>query len=164
MLWHEVTHYQSPCHLDKWKIFPHATLAVIIHFNSENTYFYVSVPVTAVAPGCMFSGCPSKSGVLDISEMPQGNFFQFGTNVHLDSRMNWLDFRGQRSRLLWPHKTRFLAITQELIYKLRQSFTEMSNRIKWWSGDILYWKGQRSTSLSHHSILQKHFSGHYSQP
>ena len=35
------------------------------------------------------------------------------TSVHLDSRLNWLGFGGQKS--LWPHKHTFLAITQEFI-------------------------------------------------
>ena len=34
-----------------------------------------------------------------ISEMPRGNFFKFGTNVHLDSRIKLLDFGGQRSKI-----------------------------------------------------------------
>jgi len=39
--------------------------------------------------------------------MPSQKFFKFGTNVHLDSRMNWLNFGGQRWRLWWPHKMQF---------------------------------------------------------
>ena len=31
------------------------------------------------------------------------NFFKLGTNVHWDSRRNWLDFDSPRSRPLWPH-------------------------------------------------------------
>lgn len=33
-----------------------------------------------------------------------GNFFKYGTNVHLDSIINWLDFGDQSSRSLWSIK------------------------------------------------------------
>ena len=50
-----------------------------------------------------------------ISGMPWRNFFKFGINVLLDSRMNWLDFGGQRSRSLWPHVCPILVISLELL-------------------------------------------------
>ena len=31
------------------------------------------------------------------------NYFKSGTSIHLDSRMNRLDFGGQKSTSLWPH-------------------------------------------------------------
>lgn len=46
---------------------------------------------------------PSHSCECHISKRLWKNFLKFGTNVYLDSRMNQLDFRGQRSRSLWPH-------------------------------------------------------------
>ena len=33
------------------------------------------------------------------------NLLLFGRDVHLDSKMNCLEFGGQGSRSLWPHKT-----------------------------------------------------------
>jgi len=58
--------------------------------------------VTTRAEGILFSGCLSN-----ISVISWGNFFKYGTNMPLDSKMNWLDFGGQRSRSPWPHKTQF---------------------------------------------------------
>ncbi len=45
--------------------------------------------------------CNLKSCELKISRMYSGIFVRFGTNIHLHSRVNWLDFGGQRS--LWPY-------------------------------------------------------------
>ena len=64
---------------------------------------------------------------------PGGNVFRFGTNVHVDSRMSWLDFGGQslkvttdfvgqRSNLTWPHRTH----SQHSSW---HSFTQMNKRI-----------------------------------
>ena len=52
--------------------------------------------------GIMLSGCY-------ISNMPFSGISSnlVYTYVHLDSKMNWLDFGGQRSSSLWPHKTYF---------------------------------------------------------
>ena len=49
-------------------------------------------PTTAVAGSVMFSVCPSVTFSWNISDTPSGNFFKFGTNVHLDLRVNWFDF------------------------------------------------------------------------
>lgn len=40
----------------------------------------------------------------NILEKPQGNFFQFGTIISLDSITNWLHFGGQRSKSLQKGK------------------------------------------------------------
>lgn len=48
------------------------------------------------------SVCPSHYCERDISQSPWGNFIKSGTNVHLDSNMNWSEFGGQRSRSRSP--------------------------------------------------------------
>lgn len=48
----------------------------------------LSIPV-CVTPPCSYEH--------NISGMLEGNQFKFGTNIHLDSWMNWLEFGGQRS-------------------------------------------------------------------
>ena len=45
--------------------------------------------------------CPSHSCECDTSRMPWQKFFKFDPDVHLESKMNWLEFGGQRS--LWEH-------------------------------------------------------------
>lgn len=41
--------------------------------------------------------CPLHSGECDISVTSWGNFFSFGLHfIHLDSRINWLDFGNQK--------------------------------------------------------------------
>lgn len=55
---------------------------------------------------CFLSVSLSRSHEHDIWGMFGGNFFKVSTNIHLNSAINWLDFYGQRSRPLWPHKTR----------------------------------------------------------
>lgn len=49
----------------------------------------------------MFSGC------LGVCPHVYRLFFKLRSNVYMDSRKNWLDFGGQRSHKLWPHKTVF---------------------------------------------------------
>ena len=39
------------------------------------------------------------------------NFITSDTNAHLESRKTWLEFRGQTSKSLWPHKTLFASWT-----------------------------------------------------
>ena len=51
-----------------------------------------------MAGGIMFSGCLSHSRQCNISITPFGNFFKFGTDVRLDSGMNWWDFGHQKVR------------------------------------------------------------------
>lgn len=41
----------------------------------------------------------------DISGIPGGDFLEFGSIVHLELKMSWLDFGEQMS--LWTHKTGF---------------------------------------------------------
>lgn len=43
---------------------------------------------------------PSHSPECNVFVRTSGNFFNFGTNVYLDSRMNWLDLGGQRSKAI----------------------------------------------------------------
>ena len=47
----------------------------------------------------------------DILLTPWGNIFKCGINFHLNSRINWLDFGGQRSMSLWPHVCPILVET-----------------------------------------------------
>lgn len=68
--------------------------------------FYASVPVRGFPFLCP-SICPSSSPKHNISVTPWGNILNFGTNIHFYSRMYWSDFGGQRSRLLWSHRTCF---------------------------------------------------------
>lgn len=60
-------------------------------FTLSAPFFYASA---AMATGIMFSGCPSvqlsHSCEHNISRMCEGVFFF--SNVHLDTRMNWLGF------------------------------------------------------------------------
>lgn len=37
--------------------------------------------------------------IMDMSGMYWGNVFKFGTNIHLDSRINLLEFGGQKSKV-----------------------------------------------------------------
>lgn len=63
----------------------------------------------------MFSSCLSLCRRLAacplceifILRTPWGNFFKFDTNIHLHSRINWLEFGGQRPRPLWPYRRYF---------------------------------------------------------
>lgn len=73
----------------------------------------------------------------DISGTLRGNFFKFGTNTHLDSRMNWSEFGGQGSKVMATVTSQSLGIDLLIMRK----FAQMSNRLKGWSGDILYPKG-----------------------
>ena len=55
-----------------------------------------------VAGSIMFLGCPSIRPILEnaiLHERQVENFFKLGTNIHLDSRMNWLDSGSQRSKV-----------------------------------------------------------------
>lgn len=64
--------------------------------------------------------------------MPSGNFSKFGTKVHLDSRVNWLDFGRQRSGT-W-------------ILIMSKSHTNVCKVIKLWIDGILYPKRFTVTS------------------
>lgn len=56
----------------------------------DTLYFYASVPEAAVAGGIMFLGCPFVPFFwTQYVRNAWGSFFEFGTNVHLDSTMNW---------------------------------------------------------------------------
>lgn len=61
--------------------------------------------------GIMFSGRPYVRPCHfrehDISGTAWRNFFKFGINVQLDSRMDRLHYGGQMSRSLWPEITHF---------------------------------------------------------
>lgn len=50
---------------------------------------------------CVFSLSVRSSSGHNISRSPWGTFFKVGTIVYLDSRMNRLDFRGEKSISLW---------------------------------------------------------------
>lgn len=80
--------------------------------------FYASTLATVVAGGIMFLGCqsvctyvhPFHSREHELSGPPWGNILKFGRNVYLGSRMNCLDFGGQRSMSLQPHVCPVLII------------------------------------------------------
>lgn len=54
----------------------------------QSKSFYASPPATIRTRGNIFSVCLSGSCKCDISVIACGNFFTFGTNIYLDSRMN----------------------------------------------------------------------------
>lgn len=72
--------------------------------------FFLQRQQTAVTRGTRFSGVvcqsvqPPRSRQRYISGMPWGHFVSFSTNVHLDSRMNWLHFGVQSLSSPWPYK------------------------------------------------------------
>ena len=99
--------------------------------------FYASAPTAALAGGIMFSGCPSVPfSWPDVLGTPWGNFFSFGINIHLDSRMNWLYFGDQRSRSLWPQ---IHPILRNAWGNFSTSGTNVHSRMSW-----LEFGGQRS--------------------
>lgn len=63
---------------------------------------------------CLFDSCERN-----ISKM--GNFFKFVTNIHLNSRMRWLDFDGRRSNvkiyMLWCRPILMNAIFQRTSWR-----------------------------------------------
>ncbi len=67
----------------------------IYSISYKGTYSYVYASVPAITP--------------------QGNFFKFATNIHLDSRMKWLELDGQRSEVTVTSQNTFMAITQECV-------------------------------------------------
>lgn len=94
-------------------------------------------------------------------EQLKGIILTFGIDVHLDSRMSWLEFGGQRSKIIVTLQTFFLVTTEEFIFSfmflLWKDFTQMLNRINRWSDDIFrifhYFKGQLPCDIV---MLQKH--------
>lgn len=111
--------------------------------------FYASTLVIAEVWGILFLGVrPSVSGSVfsytshsckgNISEKPLWN---------LESRINWLELG------LFLCEITFLAISQEFIPY--NEISHKTNNIKWSSDDILYSKGERSTLLWYHIVLQK---------
>lgn len=69
---------------------------------------------------------------------------------------HWLQVKGQRT--LRPRKTHFWPILNNSLDDYDINFTQMSKRVKRWSGDVLYPKSQRSTSPRCHAALQKMFT------
>ena len=55
-------------------------------------------------------GPPSGSGAVFVSGTTRLNLIASSTNIQLNSKMNWLDFGGQRS--LWPHKYHIVTLSQ----------------------------------------------------
>ena len=73
---------------------------LMLHVSAFVCCFHDSAP--AAAGGWrqfVLSARTSHSRKWDILRMPWGNFLKIGTNIHLDSRMNWLDFGGHRSKV-----------------------------------------------------------------
>lgn len=123
---------------------------------------------------CLTSHCCERN----ISSTPWGNVFKYGANVHLDSTLNWLEFGVQMSKfkVTGPSWRPALvsAISQERItgmslnlvlwledeviriWTIDMTITiecglKLSDRVNWWGYDIWCQKGQRLTSLPHHS-------------
>lgn len=61
-------------------------------------FFYASSPATGVARGIMFLGCPTVHPILR-------NTWRVFHLSQTSTWTEWLDFVGQRSRLLWLHKS-----------------------------------------------------------
>lgn len=105
----------------------------------------------------MCSGRPSVP-FLWTSRMSWRNFFNIGTNIHLDWGRNQLQFGGSKFKvqghpeltkhIFWPLFNNFMIVLYSIL-------------LKWWSYLFLYPKGQRSTSIWRHNILQEKCSGHY---
>ena len=73
---------------------------------------------------------PSHSREHDTSRMPRGNFFKLGTNINLDSTIDWLT--DQKSRSWWLHKTAFWPLEYEGISSaLDQLSLDSDFQIKW---------------------------------
>lgn len=70
---------------------------------------------------------------------PLGNLTISGTNTHLDSRLNSLEYVGQRSRVKVTVNSQNM-----LIMTFTWNFTHWSNRINWWNDGLLHLKGQMS--------------------
>lgn len=65
---------------------------------------YLSLQMLALQPlSVLVCVTPPRSNEHNYSGMPEGNHFKFGTNIHLHSWTNWLEFGGQRSRHLMQH-------------------------------------------------------------
>ena len=69
--------------------------------------FYRSWTHCRFVAAALLQVAPPSPREHDTSGTPSGNLFKFDSNVHLDSRIGWLDFGGQRSRSLWPRRTCF---------------------------------------------------------
>lgn len=59
-----------------------------------------------------------------------GNLFKFGTKVHLDAIVNWLDLGGQRS--LWPHTTHHILRRNVLILIKFHTNVSEDKTMTWW--------------------------------
>lgn len=64
-------------------------LLCLLEFKAGNIlYFYPFVLATAVAGGTMLSSGPPHAREHNISGKPWGDILTFGTNIHLDLKMN----------------------------------------------------------------------------
>lgn len=82
-----------------------------------------------------------------VSRAPGGNVFKFGKNVHVVSRMNWLDFGGRRlkvtidyvgqsSNFMWPHRTHFWPVLNSSCDNRDTVLLKWIKGLKWWSEDL----------------------------
>ena len=95
----------------------------------------------AVAGSIMFLPGPSVflscSLELNISRALWGNFFKFRSNVHLDSRVNWLDLGGQRSKVNFFVASQFSA-RKILTIIQRHSSGTVTWLVQPWGGKSIY--------------------------
>ena len=63
------------------------------------------------------------------------NFSLFGTNIYLISRMNWLDFVGQRYRSLWP---RDVTVSRRLFQSSEKILQQMICDNDSYQGDLVF--------------------------
>jgi len=93
-------------------------------------------PVAVRAGNLMFqAGHRSHSRGQDISVTPRGNF-SFGKNIHLDSKISWFDFGGQRSKVkvCVTSQNVFLATTHKFKKLIMTQFNSnmFKDKMKWW--------------------------------
>ena len=116
------------------------------YYISTQVFTLLCLPcwLQPVAVGIMFSGCPC-----DISRMTWGDFFKFGTNIHLD-------FGGQMSRSLWPwHFTKtFALLGYYLCSAIMKSYHIWHNHYLGVKYDlIIFWWSKAKVTVASHSMF-----------
>lgn len=79
-----------------WKFFQMCPKHLIELKNEMFRFWWSAIKVS-------LTSCQPHSCKQYISGPPWGNFFKYGTNVHLDTKINWLDIDDQMLKSLLPH-------------------------------------------------------------
>ena len=127
------------------------------NIDVSNTYFPHCISTLTTASGrthyvFRLSVNPSHSCEHDISKPPWGSFFKFGINNHLDSRRNWLDCGGQRSRRL--RKNAFCLVNVLSLERLERTIFKFGTTVHWDSHVLFDW-----ILIKGHGGLTKHVFG-----